>query len=183
MSGRRIAFWALFAVTAAIYATMLVWSLPAISAKAGGLAPFDMRPGGYTFDDAHTFLSALTPEGAAFYRNVQQRLDLFFPALVALTMFFAIAALLPTLWGGWRWLLASVALPGAVFDYLENAGVAAMLAAGPDGLTAQLVDATSRWSMLKAAANTVASVLLLVLVFVGLWRWLAARRSAPRTTV
>lgn len=27
----------------AVYAVMLVWTIPTISAEAGGLAPFDMR--------------------------------------------------------------------------------------------------------------------------------------------
>ena len=98
----RILFWGLFGLTFAIYAAMLGWSLPVVAAAAGGLVPFDMRPGGYGFADAHAFLVALSPEGARFYVNIQQKLDIAYPGLLALTLLFAIAALLPRRLGAWR---------------------------------------------------------------------------------
>ena len=57
----------------------------------------------------------------------QQRLDIAYPALLAATLVMAILLLSPAGLGRWRWLLAATALPGMVFDYLENASVAAML--------------------------------------------------------
>src|SRR5438128_217060 len=112
---RRILFWSLFGITLGVYGVMLGWSLPTISNAAGGLAPFDMRPGGYSFAEAQTFLSALTTEGAEFYVNVQQRLDVAYPALITLTLFLSIAAMAPRLFGQWRWVMAAVALPIAIF--------------------------------------------------------------------
>jgi hypothetical protein len=177
MSGRQIAFSILLIATLAVYATMLVWSLPVVSRAAEGLAPFDMRPGGYSFAEAQAFLSALTPDGAGFYRDVQQTLDTFYPALLAATLFFAIAGLAPAGIGGWRWLLALFAIPGSAFDYLENAAVARMLAAGPDGLTPELVESASRWTLLKSWFTTIAFALLAVLV---IRRALARFRRADR---
>jgi hypothetical protein len=166
MNARRIAFWILFAVTMAVYGVMVLWSIPRISAAADGLTPFDMRLTGYTFAEAQKFLTALPPEGAAFYLNVQERLDIAYPALLAATLFFAIAALLPRRLGIWRWLIALIAIPGSVFDYLENAAVSTMLVAGHDGLTSQLVETANRWTVLKSVFSTVAMVILLMLIVV-----------------
>ena len=132
---QRIAFWGLVGVALAVYALMLTWSLPTVSSAAGGLTPFDMRPGGYSLADANAFLTALSAAGADFYRTVQQRLDIVYPALIALTLGLSIAKLLPRGMGYWQWLAALVAVPIAVCDYLENHWVAVMIDAGPALLT------------------------------------------------
>jgi hypothetical protein len=180
VGARRAAFWTLFAVTMAIYLVMILWSLPKISAAAGGAAPFDIRPFGYGFDETKAFLGALSPEGTAFYLNVQHRLDVAYPALLAATLFFAIRALapgaspLPTL-------LALVALPGAVFDYLENASVTAMLNAGASGLTPELAARASLWTLLKSVFTTIAMLMLLAFVGMALWRRVSSGRKAAAT--
>lgn len=161
---QRIFFWGLVGLTLAVYAAMLGWSLPAVSAAASGLAPFDMRPGGYSFADAVTFLNALSEEGAAFYRNVQQRLDIAYPGLLALTLGWSIFAAAPRNLGSWRWLAGLVALPVAVFDYLENHAVAAMIEAGASGITPELVAEAAQWTVLKSGATTVVMLVLLALL-------------------
>ncbi len=176
MTVPRLAFWLLFAATLAVYATMLAWTLPAISAAAGGLAPFDMRPSGYSFDEAKAFLTALSPEGKALYLTVQHKLDAAYPGLLAATLFFAIAALIPKAWGRWRWLIALIAIPGALCDYLENAAVSVMLTAGADGLTPDMAATADRWTTGKSWATTVAMTVLLVLLVAWAWRMLAAKR-------
>lgn len=120
---------------------MLGWSLPAVSAAAGGRLPFDMRPSGYSFADAQAFLGALRGEGAGFYLNVQQKLDMGYPGLLAATLLLAIAAALPRNLGVWRWILATIALPVGLFDYLENHAVAQMVEAGQAGLTSDRIAA------------------------------------------
>lgn len=159
----RGAFWTLAAMTLAVYLTMVLWSLPYISAEANGLTPFDMRPTGYSFDEARAFLAALTEEGNAFYRDVQHTLDLFFPGLMAATLFFAIAALLPKRLGRWRYVIAAPVILTAVFDWSENLAVAGMLTAGADGITEDMVGAANGWSIAKATASTVAYTALLIL--------------------
>jgi hypothetical protein len=179
MARRSIAFWVLFAITMALYAAIVGWSLPVISRAAGGLTPFDIRPTGYSYHDAQAFLTALSAGGKAFYLDIQQRLDLFYPALMSATLFFAIYLLAPARWGGWRWVLALIAIPGAVFDYLENGAVATMLNLGPNELTPDVVEVSSRWTVAKSAASMVADVLLLVLLLT--WtvnRFLVRRRPS-----
>lgn len=168
------AFWLVFLAMAAVYATMLLWTLPTISAAAGGLAPFDMRPLGYSFEQARAFLAALTEEGRKLYLDVQHRLDLVYPLLLAATL--VLGCLLLTSSMPLRWLVIAPALLGMVFDYLENAAVADMLTAGHQQLTAELVAEASRWTLLKSLATTVAMLLVLALL---LWRVFARRRAQP----
>ena len=167
----RILFWTCFAAAMAIYITMLGWSLQVITEAAGGLAPFDMRPSGYTLADAKAFLSAIDPETVKYYRNVQLTLDLFFPALFTISLVLGIYFMLPTWFGVWRWVVAALPLPIAAFDYLENALISVMLASGPEKISADLVNAASRWTVLKSGFTTI-SILLLTALLV--W-WLVRR--------
>ena len=171
-SDMKLAFWLVFVVMAAVYATMLLWTLPAISAEAGGLAPFDMRPLGYSFDEARAFLAALSAEGRELYLHVQLWLDILYPVLLAATLVLAIILLTTP---GWlRWLLIVPALLGMVFDYLENLAIGRMLEAGPNSLTEALVTEASRWTMLKSGFTTISMVAVMILLGV----WVVARRRA-----
>lgn len=166
----RLLYWIVTALTLGIYATMLVWTLPAISAAADGLAPFDMRPGGYTFDEAKTFLAALSPEGRALYLGPQHWLDLAYPPLLAMFTAWTILLVSPKRLGRWRSFLAALAIPGMVFDYLENGAVAAMLEAGAQGLTADMAGFASRMTLLKSVCVSLSLCVLLLLFFHFLWR-------------
>lgn len=177
MKGNDRLFWFVVAVTLADYCVMIFSSIPRISAHAGGLAVFDMRPGGYSFEEAKAFLAALSPEGAAFYTNVQHRLDAAYPALLALTLAWAILRLAPTRWGRWRWLLAATPLPGMVFNYRENLDVATMLKLGPDDITPAIVEAASLHSQAKAATTSICMAILLILLVMRGYRLLRQRET------
>jgi hypothetical protein len=166
----NILFWLVVAITLGVYATMVLWSIPVLSQDAAGLAIFDMRPGGYSFEEARAFLAALSPEGVGFYESVQHRLDALYPALLATTLGWSILRLSPASWGIWRWVLAATALPGMVFDYWENADVSTMLDLGPNGITPAIVEAASLHSRIKAGASTLAMTILLVLLAIWLVR-------------
>ena len=170
MTAKDRLFWFIVAVTLAVYGVMIFWSIPRISSQAGGLAVFDMRPGGYSFEDAKAFLAALSPEGAAFYIDVQHQLDTAYPALLALTLGWSILRLAPARWGLWRWLLAATALPGMAFDYWENLNVSEMLKLGASGITPLMVEAASFHSQVKAAASTISMTILLVLLSIWVYR-------------
>jgi hypothetical protein len=157
-------FWLVFAAMAAVYATMLIWTLPTIAAEAGGLAPFDLRPLGYSFDEAKAFLSALSADGSDLYLHVQLWLDLVYPALLAVSLTFA--TILLTAPGLLRWLLILPAVLGMVFDYLENFSIGHMLEAGPDALTEALAGEASRWTILKSGFTTISMVAVIVLLVI-----------------
>jgi len=167
MRERRL-FWAVVVATLAIYAVMLGWSLPTISDAAGGRAVFDMLPAGYSYAEAEAFLAALSPEGVDFYLRVQHRLDLIYPALLAISTGWAMVRLAPH----WRRrpALLLVPIPGMIFDYLENRAVAVMLAAGADGLTPDMAARASTFSQLKAGFNTLSMSLLLILILAWAFR-------------
>lgn len=174
----KLIFWPIFIVTMGVYAAMLFWSLPAITAAAGGLTPFDLRPSGYTFEEAKTFLAALPQEANDFYRHTQiAKLDTAYPGLLALTLFLAIGLLAQNWLKLWGWALAPIAIPGAVFDYMENVNVRLMLFLGPDNINAEIVERASSRSEAKAMFTTIAMTVLLILLIMWVIRWVRHKRA------
>lgn len=171
MSRARIAYWALFAVTLAVYAAMAGWTLPAIARDAAGLAPFDLRPTGYTVAEARAFLAALGDEGRALYLGPQHRLDLIYPALLAAVLIGAVRVLVAPFW--LQFGLCVLALGGMTADYLENARVAVMLGGGP--VPDALILAANRATQVKAGLTS----LVMLAVGAGLARaaWMKWRRT------
>lgn len=151
MTRRRAAYWSVVALTLAIYGAMVGWTLPGIMREAGGLTPFDLRPMGYTVEQARAFLAALGTKGRDLYLGPQHLLDLFYPPLLAAVLIGAVRALIP-----WLWLqlaLALLALGGMTADYVENTRVAAMLlheGPVPAALVAQASWATQAKSLLTS---------------------------------
>ena len=131
----RLLFWACLALAVLLYAAMMLWTFPAITEAANGERAFDLRPLGYDFDQAKAFLAALNAEGRAIYLGAQHWLDTAYPAVLALALVLAAALAAPK--AAWVWLMAVLALPGALFDYRENLLVARMLEISPDALTAR----------------------------------------------
>lgn len=158
---------ALFGLAAiGIYLLMIYITLAHIEALSG-LRPFDMRPGGYSQDQAMSLLNALGAIGRRFYLIRQIPLDLAYPALMALTL----VSLLK--WLGSRgadhrlvqmgiWL----SFGAAIADYLENAGICIMILSWPDP-SGSIVLAASVASIVKAGLATAA--FLTVLLGVVFW--------------
>jgi len=130
---------------------------------------------GATLADAQAYLAAIDPETVKFYRNVQLTLDIFYPALITISLFLGIYLMLPARFGAWRWAIAALPLPIAPFDYLENNLIGVMLASGPEMISAELVNTASRCTDLKSSFTT-ASMLLLVALSV----WWLVRRIQSR---
>ncbi len=172
----RTAHIVLFTATIAVYLAMILWSLPRIADGAGGLIPFDLRPSGYSFEDARTFLAALDGDTITFYKTVQHRLDFIYPALLAASLS---AGLLWAWRGTARWIVVgfiAFAVFGAAADYLENANVGALLAAGADAITPEMVAKANSATIAKAALTTLATLALLVGLLRRAWRRLRSNR-------
>ncbi len=149
---------AVLGLTAINYAMMLVYSTPKLLGAADGLWPFDLRVMGYSTAEATQYLTTITPEGRLFYLEVQQMLDTFFPALLAVSLMMTLFRLVPKLP-----VLYLFPISGALFDYYENAAVRQMLLTNaPDQ---GLVEMASLLTGLKFA--TIALSLLAILWF---WR-------------
>jgi len=168
------AYWFLVAATVTNYLIMVLWSLPLVSEMAGGDVPFDMRPGGYSFDEAQVFLMGITDAGRDFYLETQQYLDLFYPTLFAITTAFALHHLIPGYWGR---TLSVLAIAAGVFDHLDNSAVAVMLRAGPDTLSEAMVSTASNWSLAKSISTTIVLVAVLVALCIKCIAWLKTRKA------
>ncbi|MCO6185128.1 hypothetical protein [Rhizobium sp. L1K21] len=177
MKTAKIIFWSLFVVTMGLYATMVFWTLPSIQTEAGGLIPFDLRPMGYSYEDALVFLSQLSESGRTLYLGPQHTLDLLYPLCLASCLALAIAMLVPNT-KVWKFLISLVAWPGMLFDYLENGAVKKLLVTPVDEIGHGMVTAASTFTLLKSVFDTIAFVTLLFLVLLWLFRLRAARRTA-----
>ncbi len=167
-------YWVVVAATVTNYLMMILWSLPLVSEMAGGGVPFDMRLGGYTFDEARVFLMVITDAGRDFYLNTQQLLDWFYPTLFAITVAIPLVHLVPR-YGGW--VLAALAIAAGALDHLENSAVAVMLRAEPDALTEAMVSTASNLSLAKSILTTIVLVALLVVLCIKGIVWLKTRQA------
>lgn len=164
-------------VALALYLVMGIYSLPYLAAEAGGLAMFDVRPFGYSHEEALAYLGALSPRGKEFYLNVQHPIDTAFPPVLALATALAIAALtrpgnphalhLP---GAARVILLFAVCPlMALLDLTENRLVAAMLRSDPAHVDASLTSLASTATIAKSAVVTIGLSAVLVLG-IAAWR-------------
>ena len=162
------------AVATAVYLAMVLGSLPRLEALSGH-TPFDMRPLGYSPDEARALLAALGEEGRAFSLRCQLALDTIYPALMALTLagLFRLA--------GRGLALERAAAAGlaaswlaAGFDYAENAGIALMLrhVNPPEAL----MIAASHATVAKSLTTSAAVFGLLALFLWRIWSVKAAGR-------
>jgi hypothetical protein len=155
------ALWLSGGAAAVAYVALIAVGQIMVTVEAAGLAPFDLRIGGYTEADAAIYLAALSEAGRAAYLGPVRVLDTIFPVLFALFL----ALLSRAVWARGGWVLAA-SLPALylLFDLWENARVAAMVAEGDPSLAG----VASALTQAKFAALGVFAVLLL---WSGFWVW------------
>lgn len=152
-------YWAVFGLSLTIYLAMVLWTLPAISAAACGLRPFDLRPFGHTPDEARLFLDCLTVSGRELYLGPQKWLDLVYPLTLALVLAGAARALIVS--GPIRIAVLLAVCVGMLADYAENLLVARLLTAtGP--VADDAVIAASRATVVKSVLTGLAMVVVCV---------------------
>jgi len=173
-------------VSFALWGVMMFWTLAYLRRIAGGLEPFDLRPFGYTPEEARALLFALSSIGRTYYADVQLQLDTAYPALYALSrglLLFWLTAPgrtatqplpLPA-----RFALLALPLAAAWFDYFENDGIAALLAAGPQA-DSELIERTSFWTRAKSLAGLATELMCIVLAAIAFVRWQHRRQSQPQ---
>ncbi|MCK0148465.1 hypothetical protein MWU54_00380 [Marivita sp. S6314] len=155
-----------------IYLLMIKVTLAHIEAISGHI-PFDMRPLGYGPADAATLLEALGAEGRAYYLSRQIPLDTLYPAMLALTL------IATFLWIGQRIPESklvrfgiALSVSSAVFDYIENIGIVAIIWSWPS-ISGPLVYAASTATIAKSVFTTLA---VLVVLFSGVI-WTRQRKA------
>ena len=70
-------------------------------------------------------------------------------------------------------------LATAWFDYFENEGIAAMLAAGPQAGD-ELIERTSFWTRAKSLAGLATELVCVIFAAIAFVRWRHRRQSQPR---
>jgi hypothetical protein len=166
----RSSLYMVTALAVAVWLTMVIVTMPHLEALTGGQKVFDMRPTGYTFEEAKSILTGLGEAGRTYYRETQQGLDSVFPLLIFLTVsgwqivlarkLARIGVRLPV-WG--MALLIGINLVGAIADYSENGAVRQMLVAGPDIVTLAEVQAANLMTVMKSVFNSVSYMLSLAM--------------------
>ena len=173
-------------VSFTLWGIMAFWTVAYLRRVAGGLAPFDLRPFGYTVEEAQALLHALSDIGRRYYADVQLQLDTAFPALYAISR--GLLLLWVTAPGRTaerplplpaRLALLVLPLATAWFDYFENEGIAAMLAAGPQAGD-DLIERTSLWTRAKSLAGLATELVCVSLAAIAYMRWRHRRRAQPR---
>ncbi|MBI3710538.1 MAG: hypothetical protein HY246_23075 [Proteobacteria bacterium] len=173
-SGRLVV--AVLLASVALWAVMVFGTLAHLRALAGGLDPFDVRPFGYSAAEAEDLLAALGREGRRFYARVQLRLDTVYPMTYVLSRGLLMWWLtkparlgqLEVPFGG-RVALVGLPLVAMIFDYWENACIAAMLATGA---AAKLVATASAATQVKSLAGALTEVIAIGLAGIALYaRW------------
>lgn len=160
-------------IAAVIYVVMITVTLSHIEAVSGQL-PFDMRPLGYSQQDAAALLSGLGVEGRSYYLTHQLPLDTAYPALLALNLVSLMrwfGQVMPNSVLVRVGIILSVG--AALCDYCENLGIVVMILNWSD-LSGFLVFACSFATVVKSVLTTMAVMLVLL---IGV---LAARHQAQR---
>lgn len=168
-------FWVLLAVVGALYAAMIVLTVPVLLREAGGLKPLDFRPFGYSYQDVQTYLGTISEEGLATYLGLQQQLDLIYPLALAamfITGFRRLLTPVPSL------IMTVIAVAGAVADYSENALIATLLT---EPATQEQVTLASAMTMAKSGANTLCFIVLIYGGYLA-WRDRPAKKPVRRTS-
>ena len=173
-------------VSFALWGVMVFWTLAYLRRTAGGLEPFDLRPFGYTPEEARKLLYALSSIGRKYYADVQLQLDTAFPAVYALSR--GLLLLWVTAPGRTaarplplpaRLVLLILPIATAWFDYFENEGIAAMLAADQQA-SDDLIERTSFWTRAKSLAALVTELVCVMLAAIAFVRWRHRQQSQPR---
>lgn len=163
------------ALAISVYLMMVFGTLAQIEQMAEA-RPFDLRPTGYTYDEANGLLLALGKAGREIYLTRQIPLDTVYPALFALAISGTLYALLGYLGIGRRWRNIACVIPAiaAIADNTENALIFAMLLKWPD-ISPEFVTIVSLATLFKSSFVTV-SFLMVTLAGTGaLWKWVLGR--------
>jgi len=152
-------FWVVLVAMLAAWLAMNLWTAPRIEDLSGGLRLLDMRLTGYSLADAQSFFAAIGEEGVSLYLGWQLWLDMVFPPLLGAVLFICYRRLFPGFAG---LAIGTLSLGFVVVDYLENFAIAAMLRAGPDALTPEMVATANQWTTIKWSLALVGLVTLMI---------------------
>lgn len=156
------AFFAFVAIMLVGFLLVLFWAGPMVTAS--GVEIFDTRSHGYSFAEAQQILTDLSAAETRAYLLQERIADTIFP--VGLLGSLALGLVLGARVWSLSFALGLTLVPGAYFlcDMLENAGVARLLIAGPDGIDPEVVARVSGYTVWKFRLVNAAFALM-----IGVW--------------
>ena len=151
-------------LAALIYGLMITVTLVHIESVSGHV-PFDMRPMGYSPEDAAALLAGLGVEGRKYYLSHQIPLDTAYPTLLAFTLVSLMRWLGQNMPADWLVRVGIVlSISAALCDYMENLGITVMILSWPD-LSAPHVYASSIATLTKSGLTTAAVIVAFLIGF------------------
>ena len=168
----------LFFFTMAVYSTMLLYSIPIVTAFAPELPIFDLSPLGYSFKYANELLSTLGTEGRNLYLTIQLPLDFVYPGLFSLTYSLMLVWLFGKTFNGNSNVYYFLFVPflAGIFDYAENIFIIKMINSFPD-LHVTTVKVASIFTLLKSSFTMLFFILLMLAFALLLKQKLSNSRS------
>jgi len=160
---------ALIIPTIIVYFTMLLYTIPQVSAYAPGINLFDLSPTGYSFEYAIKLLDTLGSDGRELYLYRQLPLDFIYPGLFAGSCSLLLSWLLLKTQKTNSKLFCFCYIPVAagLFDYLENIFIVSILASYPN-VSQVSISIASLMTIAKSVLTTVFFVLLILGVILNL---------------
>ena len=175
------------AAAATILLTMFLITLPYLRHFGGHAGNFDTLIWGYDADHAQAILDGLGAAGRDYYANVQLPLDMIFPAIFALSSGLILWWLTKpgrlvagTMSRVWRIAILSVHVLAAFAEYVENFGIAEMLAARRP-LADSLVRVTYTATLLKFTFYFSATFICSLFGIMVFRRWNRERQATSLT--
>jgi len=162
----------LLLITNTLYAIMLTYSIPKVMGYTDLLPLFDMRPTGYSYQEALMLLDRLGAEGRHLYLSLQLVLDAVYPILFAFC-YFALSRWLMAkgqLIKGFWWAITLLPFLVCLSDYAENIGILCMLLQYPN-LSDILVTVASVLTQIKSYLTLIyfLGVTIMALWVVKIW--------------
>ncbi len=177
MSTRQKLYWLLVIATTLVYGTMiLVYGPRLVGLSSVGGWPFDLRMGGYSAQEARSYITSLGADGVAFYIGPVMWLDTFFPAMFALVIGIAMWTLLAKRGRILQVGSALITVAYTVFDYLENATLYKVMSMDLGSVPDHLIESASRWTILKF---TFVDAMITILVALMILRFVNKKQPSP----
>lgn len=167
---------AFFIPAMAVYALMLLVTIPMVGQYAPGMQLFDLSPAGYSHQYAVTLLDALGDEGREAYLYRQLPLDAVYPALFAISCSLMLSWLFAKSFRPESGIfhLCLVPLAAGLFDYLENFCIVGMLLSYPQ-VSWLNVALASTMTILKSGLT---AAFFLLLAAGAIMAWKSGRRES-----
>lgn len=151
-------------VTFSTYGVLVGVGVANLTFDHAGLKPFDLRPLGYTLEDAQIYIALLTPELVALYSGFLRRVDTVFSLLMGLWLGWCLWGVTRRLHPWSRVILLVVPASFTVMDLCENALISEMVQKNVSAVGADLVSMASSYTITKFVMLSVAFGLLLTMM-------------------